>query len=128
MSDGKKTLDICDDAAHIYMGGDWRMPTRDEWEELLDNTMQSHAEGIITLTHKRYTDKFIQFPLCGLISSSQVWSPEFTYLWASTLAHFERDVNNAHYACLFSETLKTTGHTHRHYGFQVRGVIRQDVL
>ena len=31
-------LDLEDDAAHVNMGGKWRMPTRDELEELLNNT------------------------------------------------------------------------------------------
>ena len=32
-------LDLSDDAAHVNMGGAWRMPTRNECEELLDNTL-----------------------------------------------------------------------------------------
>ena len=33
-----ETLDLADDAAYINMGGAWRMPTKDEFEELLNNT------------------------------------------------------------------------------------------
>ena len=32
--DNKKVLDISDDAARVNWGGDWRMPTDDEWTEL----------------------------------------------------------------------------------------------
>ena len=32
------TLNLEDDAAHVNMGGKWRMPTNDEFKELLDNT------------------------------------------------------------------------------------------
>ena len=39
-TDGKSTLDPEDDAAHVNMGGDWRMPTKDEISELLQNTTQ----------------------------------------------------------------------------------------
>lgn len=35
--DGKTTLDSEDDAATANWGGTWRMPTRDEWVELLTN-------------------------------------------------------------------------------------------
>ena len=31
-------LDLKDDAANVNMGGKWRMPTKDELEELVDNT------------------------------------------------------------------------------------------
>lgn len=34
--DGKEVLDLEDDAAHVVMGGDWRTPTPEEWDELLD--------------------------------------------------------------------------------------------
>ena len=33
-------LDFEDDAAHVHMGGKWRMPTNDELQELIDNTTQ----------------------------------------------------------------------------------------
>ena len=35
--DGKSRLDLEDDAAHEFMGGDWRMPTPEEFQELVDN-------------------------------------------------------------------------------------------
>ena len=31
-------LDLEDDAAHVHMGGDWHMPTPNQFQELLDNT------------------------------------------------------------------------------------------
>lgn len=36
--DGKTVLDLDDDAAHVHMGGDWHMPTKEQWEELTSNT------------------------------------------------------------------------------------------
>ena len=37
-SDSKTILDPEDDAAHVNMGGNWRMPTLEEWKELCFNT------------------------------------------------------------------------------------------
>lgn len=37
-SDSKTVLDSEDDAAHVNMGGNWRMPTLEEYKELLFNT------------------------------------------------------------------------------------------
>ena len=34
---GKTVLDPEDDAAHVNWGGSWRMPTKAEWQELIDN-------------------------------------------------------------------------------------------
>ena len=39
-TDHKLTLDPEDDAAHVNMGSDWRMPTQDDMEELFQNTTQ----------------------------------------------------------------------------------------
>ena len=35
--DNKTTLEAADDAATQIWGGNWRMPTIDEWQELIDN-------------------------------------------------------------------------------------------
>lgn len=35
IGDNKKVLDLEDDAAHVNWGGDWRMPTKEEYDELL---------------------------------------------------------------------------------------------
>ena len=37
-SNSKTILDLEDDAAHVNMGGNWRMPTLDEYKELCTNT------------------------------------------------------------------------------------------
>ena len=37
-TDGKNVLDLEDDAAHILIGGNWRMPTKKDFEELVSNT------------------------------------------------------------------------------------------
>lgn len=34
--DDKVTLELADDAARVNLGGKWRIPTREEWEELLE--------------------------------------------------------------------------------------------
>ena len=35
--DNKTVLDLADDAARANRGGAWRMPTNEEWQELIDN-------------------------------------------------------------------------------------------
>lgn len=36
-TDNKATLDLIDDAAHVNWGGAWRMPTYNDWNELINN-------------------------------------------------------------------------------------------
>ena len=42
--DDKTKLDSEDDAARVHMGGDWRMPTQTEIQELLENTENEWVE------------------------------------------------------------------------------------
>lgn len=55
-ADGLTTLEPEDDTAHVVMGGKWRMPTKDEMQELLDNT---NYEFVIQddVTYVRFTSK-----------------------------------------------------------------------
>lgn len=50
--DGKTVLDLEDDAAYVNLGGNWRMPTDDEWTELRKNctwswTTQNGVDGYL---------------------------------------------------------------------------------
>ena len=68
---GKTVLDPEDDAAHVNWGGSWRMPTKAEWQELLDNctwtwTTQNGINGYkVTSNKEGYTDRFIFLPASG---------------------------------------------------------------
>ena len=68
---GKTVLDLEDDAAHVNWGGSWRMPTKVEWQELIDNctwtwTTQNGINGYKVTSNKAgYTDKFIFLPAVG---------------------------------------------------------------
>ena len=85
-NDGKQFLDLQDDAAHCLLGGNCRMPTRGEFEELLNNskierTILGGVSGYkFTSTVPGYTDKWI-FIVPGTIEGS-IWSSELS--WDST--------------------------------------------
>ena len=93
-SDDKKILDPVDDVAHVKWGGDWRMPTKEEWEELMDEKNCSwvweERNGVFgyTVTSNKvgYTDKSIFLPAAGyrydgFISESH----DGAYYWSSFL-------------------------------------------
>ena len=42
--DGKTILDPEDDAAHVVLGGKWHIPTKDQIQELIDNTTNEQIE------------------------------------------------------------------------------------
>ena len=96
--DNKMTLDDEDDVAHVVLGDNWRMPTADEWKELLNNCtceLTNNYQGtgvaglLVTSKKNGYTNKSIFLPAhksrtsifngavvkCGFYNSSSL-SPE----------------------------------------------------
>ena len=71
-TDNKVVLDARDDAAHINLGGNWRMPTEEELEELRTNctftwTERNGVGGLLVTSNKPgYTDASIFLPANGI--------------------------------------------------------------
>lgn len=68
-SDTKTVLDSEDDAAHMVLGGEWRMPTTEEWEELFDNCSYSFdntlMNGVYVLKVTGPNGNSVFFPAAG---------------------------------------------------------------
>ena len=70
-TDDKTVLESEDDAAHVNWGAGWRMPTKEEWQELKDNctwTVESinGINGFRVISKKPgFTDRSIFLPAAG---------------------------------------------------------------
>ena len=92
-TDGKKVLDLCDDAAHIHMGGKWHMPTKEQIIELKSNTISDwvtnyNGSGVngILFTSKSDTSKKLFFPASGCVSNFVSESAgKVCYYWSSSI-------------------------------------------
>ena len=101
--DNKTTLDLEDDAARFHMGGDWRMPTRAEIQELLDNTTNEWFENFngtgrkgYKFTSKADPSKYIFIPASGSLTD-KVWDVNLScHLWSSSLSS-SRAANNLYF-------------------------------
>ena len=96
-TDNKTTLDIEDDVAHVKWGGNWRMPTKAEQEELINNCtltwtavngvpgyrVQSRIDG--------YTDKYIFLPAAGFHDESLSCVGKRCMYWSSSLDESSSD-------------------------------------
>ncbi|MCQ2319364.1 MAG: fibrobacter succinogenes major paralogous domain-containing protein, partial [Bacteroidales bacterium] len=86
--DNKLVLDPEDDAAHVNWGGDWRMPTTEEWKELKDNctltwTTQGGKNGYCVTGPN---GKSIFLPAAGYRYSMSVNAAgTYGYYWSSSL-------------------------------------------
>lgn len=92
--DSKGNLKPGFDAARVALGANWRMPTKAELQELVDNcdtawVCVNHVHGILFTGKKQgYTDKSIFMPAAGSGGSGDVYiySDETCYYWTSTFA------------------------------------------
>ena len=126
--DGKTTLDLEDDVAQIKWGGNWRMPIKEEQEELYnhctwtwfssDNTEFNGIAGYkVTSNVSGYTDRFIFLPATGCRYESDLYSDGSAgCYWSADFQSF-----NAYYL-IFSSSFVGTSHSNRNYGFSVRPV------
>lgn len=123
--DNKSVLDPEDDVAHVKLGGKWRMPTKEEYDELKNNCQCDLAtyKGVngmkITSNKAGYTDKWIFLPMAGYGQSSSIYVGKQGNYWSSSLGYHP---DNAH-IMLFDSGGTYTGRNHdRNYGCSVRPV------
>lgn len=129
--DNKTVLEPKDDAAHVHIGGNCRMPTYDEYEELINAckttyTTSYNSTGIKgwVLRLKADPSKELFFPAAGLLNQTS-WnnSNSYGYYWASTIPG-----NTTYYAHFLSLQYISTAvicemrSLHRSYGYSVRAV------
>ena len=100
----KTVLDLADDVANVKWGGNWRMPTKEEIEELVWNcdwvwTTQDGVNGVkITSKVEGYTDRSIFMPAAGYRDDSKLIFPEESgYLWSSTNTDMRTSAHCIHF-------------------------------
>ena len=80
-------LDLADDAAHVNMGGKWRMPTKDELEELFNNTTHkvetlNGVKGMMFTS--KINDKRLFIPFAGYWYNGSFYAiGSDAYMWSS---------------------------------------------
>ena len=90
--DDKTKLDSEDDAARVHMGGDWRMPTQTEIQELLENTENEWVEDYngTEINGMKFTSKIngnsIFIPAAGICRDGSVdYVGSSGGIWSSSL-------------------------------------------
>ena len=135
IEDDKYWLDPEDDAAHYALGGKWRMPYKEEWEELEKNckaywVYDYNGTGVVglVLTSKKegYTDKSIFLPAAGIRKGTEfqevngTGNMEIGYYWSSTLS------NSGYWAITgFVSGELIVHYNPRFYGLSIRPVLEK---
>ena len=124
-------LELEDDAAHVNMGGIWKMPTKDELQELIDNTTYdvvtvNGVQGMLfTSTKPGYEGKHIFIPFmqgywsdgrfAGAGSDASVLSSQVRP--SNVIYAYSLDFDSSGYA--------NVGSNFRSCAFSVRGVFKK---
>lgn len=117
--DNKATLEATDDVAYQTLGGAWRIPTNEEWRELIDNsstiwTTINGVKGILFTSKKSGNNIFL--PAAGRRIEGDLSADGSCYYWSSVVNMGRQKQDCAHgYG-------PRTGDYYRCYGFSVRPV------
>ena len=121
-TDNKTVLDLEDDAAHVNLGGTWRVPTDAEWTELRENctwtwTTQNGVNGYLVSASNGNS---IFLPAAGLRYETYLYDVgSYGSYWSSSLA--TDFPSSAWYVYFYFGTVNRSG-TYRYRGFSVRPV------
>ena len=120
--DNKTQLDLSDDAAHVILGGNWRMPTDAEWTELRENciwtwTTQNGVNGRLVTAGNGNS---IFLPAAGSRNGSSLYNAgQSVYYWSSTL---DTDYPYRAYYVYFNSSGVLRVSIDRNYGQSIRPV------
>ena len=124
-ADGKVVLDLEDDAAHVHMGGDWHIPTKEQWQELTANTTstwtsQNGVNGMSLTSKVNGNSVFV--PAFGSVTDGNVFSVGSDgFVWSSSVR--EEYLSYAWYLYFSSSGLDVQNYGYRHWGHMVFGVV-----
>ena len=112
------------DVAHVKWGGSWRMPTKDECEELIDGCTWTWTtlNGVNGYQVTGSTGNSIFLPAAGFYSGTSLSKAgSYGYYWSSTPD--EDNTNLDAYSIYFDSEDRETNSSHdRYYGCSVRPV------
>ena len=121
-TDGLTTLELVDDVARAEWGGDWRMPTQADLQELIDNTDSIVVDpNSGTRMFRGFNGNSIIIPAAGYcFGTSMDYVGTLCYLWGSSLTPSNH--NNAINLNFHSGGI-SMNNNERCNGFSVRGVL-----
>lgn len=131
-TDEKTTLDLEDDAANVYMGGDWHMPTEEQFQELLDNTEKRWTSRTVGSTivngyefaksgDTTFSGDTLFIPAAGNVGQGHTDNVgNFGFVQSSSL--YSSGVESGRFL-FFNSNSVVVGRTNRFNGLSVRGVI-----
>lgn len=129
--DGKMSLELEDDVAHVKWGGDWHIPSKDEFQELMDNCIFEYFEIDKDKSLEGYkitgtNGNSIIMPAAGFKKNASNKTNRF-YYWSNDLYMDNEPTNNdaTNVACFryLSDNAARLVGDFRCYGYAVRPIL-----
>ena len=115
-------IDLEHDAAHVNLGGDWRMPTKEQFQELYDNCkwIRSTVNGVNGYLVVSKINKASLFFACSGNGSGSSWSSRGSYgfYWSASFL----SAVGARSLYFYSGGVLPQSNYYRYYGFAGRPV------
>ena len=124
--DNLTELKAVDDAAAAVLGGGARIPTQDEWQELLDNCRRemTSQNGVYGVKFTGPNDKSLFLPAAGYRIGSSLYNDGTNgYYWSASL--YESYQYGA-WGMYFFSVDQGVGNGYRYHGLSVRAVRSQN--
>lgn len=116
----KTVLDLEDDAAHVIMGGSWRMPTISELQKLADKSNVWGTKNSVNGRKWTSGNQTLFIPAAGYrLSTSFSKRGSYGYVWSSNIA----SPYHAENMDFYNSNIRNTEASRRCRGHSVRGVI-----
>ena len=128
-TDGLTSLTSSDDAVVANLGGNWRMPTTDDFQELgyaVNSVWTSDYQGSgvsgLVCTDKTDSSKTLFFPAAGYSYNGGIpYVGKYGCYWSSTLR--TNNISQAKYMLLGSSVVRWDEYFDRYNGFTIRGIL-----
>jgi uncharacterized protein (TIGR02145 family) len=126
-TDSLITLEAMDDAAAVNWGGEWRMPTKEEFDELLYNSTQEWTvqNGVTGLLITGYNGGTIFLPAASWRDNDSLGNDGTGCYWSSSL--YTDTTNSAWYNFSYSNNYNTS-YWPRYVGLPIRPVYKVEPL
>ena len=124
--DNKLRLDLEDDAAYKMLGEHWRIPNKQDFEELISNTESSISE-VNNVKGMKFISKinknYIFFPFAGFGHKESIYElDEAFYCWSSSVVEGTNGLNVYYLTGENSSAYSLSKYGFRYFGLTIRGI------
>lgn len=118
--DRKNILELMDDVANVQLKSDWHIPSKDDWQELINLCNWEYTNDGVKITYKNSQD-CLYLPLTGNSIDSQIYNKHQAFYWSKDL---NKKLSAEAFALFFNHDNKRLISTSRFSGLCIRPVIK----